>query len=177
MKRQVATLAIAFSILGAVAPLLDGAVIPVLTATPALGGCITETFYAVTGTNQRVPFRNVPVFKNGPGGTVSASRSYSGTASYAVVAGAETEVGAVLAKAKVSISAALTQTNSTTTTVTYSRNITSRKYGRLQYVSWGKRVAWRKSRVTANCKSTLISSGTIDFPANQEGWYYWETST
>lgn len=85
MKRQVATLAIAFSILGAVAPLPDGAVIPVLTATPALAGCITETFYAVTGTNQRVPFRNVPVFKNGPGGTVSASRSYSGTASYAVV--------------------------------------------------------------------------------------------
>ena len=153
-------------------------VIPVLTATPALAACPTGVSYGVTSTPRHVPFGGLPTFKNGPAGRntfITVSRSYSGSASYSVVAGAETEVGAVLAKAKVTISASLTQTNSTSTTLQFSSQITPGKYGNAQYVSWGNRVVWKKYRNNANCTATYLSGGTIDFPSNSEGWRYWET--
>lgn len=54
---------------------------------------------------------------------MTVARSYSGTASASVTAGAESEVGTVLAKAKVSISATLTGTNGTTATSTCTQNV------------------------------------------------------
>jgi hypothetical protein len=119
----------------------------------------------------------MPTFKNGPGGTMTVSRSYSGTAGYIVTAGTSAEVGAVLVKAKVEISASLTTSNSTTATNTYTRKITSGKYGNAQYVSWGTIVKWQKIRINTNCSKTPLSSGTIRYPSTAEGWYYWETSS
>jgi hypothetical protein len=148
-----------------------------LVAGPAHAACPYEILYALSSTNNRMPFSGVPTFKNGPGGKMIVSRSYSGSVSFQVTAGAETEVGAVLAKAKVSISASLSTSNSTSTTNTYERNITAGKYGHAQYVSWGKTVSYRKSRVNSNCTTTLLATGTIKFPSTSEGWYYWETSS
>jgi hypothetical protein len=158
------------------AAIAAGGVLPVVTATPAHAACPTGIVYGVSSTPRRIPFRNVVTYKDGKGGTLSVARSYSGTASYAVVAGAESEVGAVLAKAKVTISAAVEKTNYTGTTNTYTHRIKAGKYGNARYVSWGKRVHWRKYRNNANCTSTFLGSGTIDFPTTTEGWFYWETS-
>ena len=151
----------------------------VVTAPPAGATRCGEAgaFYRVSGTNTRMPFKDVPTFKDGPGGKIIVSRSYSGSVSYGVVAGAESEVGAVLAKAKVSISASLTKTNSTTTTHTYERKITAGKYGNVRYVSWGKRVAWTKKKERLDCTVATLAKGVIRFPATKEGWYYWETNS
>lgn len=135
------------------------------------------SYYTVSATNTRMPFKNVPVFKDGPGGKIIVSRAYSGSVSYGVVAGAESEVGAVLAKAKVSISASLTKTNTTQTTHTYERRITKGKFGNVRYVSWGKRVAWKKKKERLDCSVAVLAKGVIRFPAQKEGWFYWETNS
>src|SRR4051794_32245596 len=129
------------STLSAVAILMS---LMVFGAPAASAACPTDIRYSLTSSAVRVPFSGVPVFKNGPGGSVDATRSYSGTASYQVTVGAESEVGAIFAKAKVSISASLTLSNTTGTTITYHHKITAGKYGHLQYVSWGKKVNWKK---------------------------------
>lgn len=137
-----------------------------------------EIGYSVSAVDTRVPFKRVPVFKNGPGGSVSATRGYSGTATYSVTAGAESEVGAVLAKAKVSVSASLTKSNTTDTTITYNHAIPRGKYGNLQYVSWGKRVSWTKYQINSNCTGTrTLATGKINFPSTAEGWFYWTTTS
>lgn len=145
------------------------------TAPPASAACGGDFFYTVQATSVRMPFKGMPIFKNGPGGTVTTSRSTSKSVSYGVVAGAESEVGAVLAKAKVSISASLTRTNSTSVVNTYSRKISRGKYGNLQYVSWAKRVTWQKKKERLDCSIDVRARGVIKFPTIKEGWYYWET--
>ena len=136
------------------------------------------TYYTITSSSAtRIPFKSIPTFKNGPGGTLSVTKDYTGSASFQVTAGAETEVGAVLAKAKVSVSASLTLSNSSSVTNNYSHKITSGKYGHAQYVSWGRTVNWKKYYIDALCRTTTKATGTIKFPSSEEGWYYWETSS
>jgi hypothetical protein len=53
----------------------------VATAQPA-AACPSGPFYALTGSTVRIPFKNVPKFRNGPGGTITVSRHYSGTATF-----------------------------------------------------------------------------------------------
>lgn len=146
------------------------------TAGSAQASCPDDTFYTVRGTATYVPFRDLPTFKDGRGGTLSVTKDFTKTASYQVTAGAETEVGAILAKAKVSISASLTKTNSSSVTHNYSHKISSDKYGHVQYVAWGKTVYWKKYRDTPQCTTVLLASGTIKFPSTSEGWRYWETN-
>jgi len=145
------------------------------TAQPAYA-CPSSEFYDVRGSATHVPFKDLPTFKDGRGGTISVTKDFTKTSSYQVTAGAESEVGAVLAKAKVSISASLTKTNSSTVTHNYSHKISPNKYGHAQYVSWGKTVHWKKYRYNYSCQQMLISSGTIKYPSNSEGWRYWETA-
>ena len=147
--------------------------------TPQLAhaGCPTDTYYSVRGSATYVPFKGIPTFKDGRGGTLSVTKDYTKSASYQVTAGAESEVGAVLAKAKISISASLTRTNSSTITHNYSHNISPDKYGHAQYVAWGKKVTWVKYRDTPSCTTQVLGRGVIKFPTNSEGWRYWETNT
>lgn len=151
--------------------------VPIASAPAAVAGCPYEIYYSVSGKTVRMPFRGVPTFKDGPGGTITVSRTYSGSVTFRVEVGAESEVGVILARAKASIKASLEKTNTTGTTHTYSHNIRAGRYGHVQYVSWGKRVTWAKYRVNGNCTSTLITAGVIRFPSTEEGWYYWETTT
>ena len=148
-------------------------------ATPqeAHARCPYDVRYSVRGTSTHVPFRGIPVFKDGRGGTLSVTKDYTKSASYQVTAGAESEVGAVLAKAKVSVSASLTRTNSSTVTHNYSHRITKGKYGHAQYVAWGKKITWVKYVDTEQCTTKVVGRGTIKFPTSSEGWRYWETTT
>ncbi|SDT37952.1 hypothetical protein SAMN04488543_4048 [Friedmanniella luteola] len=139
--------------------------------------CPYDIRYSVKGTSTYVPFKGIPTFKDGRGGTLSVSKDFTKSASYQVTAGAETEVGAVLARAKVSVSASLTRTNSSTVTHNYSHRISKGKYGHAQYVAWGKKVTWVKYIDTEQCTVKVAGRGTIKFPTNQEGWRYWETAS
>ena len=139
--------------------------------------CVTHTNYLLKSKGVRLPFTGVPTFKNGPGGTMIVSRSYSGSVSAQVVAGAETEVGAVLARATAQLSTSLARTNSTASTNTYERRISKDKYGNARYVSWGQDVSYQKFRINRDCSRTTLATGRIQYPSNAEGWYYWETAS
>lgn len=147
-------------------------------SAPLAGCCVSQTKYAITNSSPvRMRFSDVPTFRNGPGGTLSVTRSYSGSTTFTITVGASIDVGPVLAQAKLSVDASLMKSNSTSATNTYSRKITAGKFGNVQYVSYGKRVSFRKYRLNADCSTTtLTSSGSITYPSSVEGWYYWETS-
>lgn len=147
-------------------------------SAPAAGCCVSQTKYSITSSSPvRTRFSEVPTFRNGPGGTLSVTRSYSGSTTFSIAVGASIDVGPVLAQAKMSVDASLTQSNSTSATNTYSRKITAGKFGNVQYVSYGKKVNFRKYRLNADCSTTtLTSGGSITYPSSVEGWYYWETS-
>jgi hypothetical protein len=139
--------------------------------------CVTHTNYSLTSRGIRMPFSGVPTFKNGPGGKMIVARSYSGSVSAQVVVGAETEVGAVLARATAHLSTSLAKTNSTASTNTYERHISRDKYGNAKYVSWGEEVAYKKFRINRDCSRTTLATGRIQYPSESEGWYYWETGS
>ncbi len=139
--------------------------------------CVTQSDYSLTSKGVRMPCTGVPTFKNGPGGKMVVARSYSGSVSAQVVAGAETEVGAVLARATAHLSTSLAQTNSTASTNTYERYISRDMYGNARYVSWGQEVSYKKFRINRDCSRTTLATGRIQYPSDSEGWYYWETGS
>lgn len=166
---------------GVLLALLAGPVAVATTAGPALAMCESNSGLSVHATNVRMPFRNIPVWKDGRGGQLEVSRSYSSSVSASVTVGAEAEIDAVFEKAKVSISASIEKTNSTSSTHTYSHHISAGKFGHAQYVSWGKRVRWDRwhtyTKTGGGCGVMIDKSGVIRFPTSSEGWYYWETSS
>lgn len=158
----------------------------VLVATPvvavgsshaAFAGCPPETTYRLSASSIRMPVKGIPTFRDGRGGEIEVSRSFSGETSFQVTAGAETEAGAILAKAKVSVSASLTRTTGKVTSHTYRHTISRGKFGNARYVTYGKRIKWAKYRTMPTCKTTRTASGTINFPTRTVGWYYWETNS
>ncbi len=161
------------AVLGSAALLSSG--LFAVTASPA-GACPRVAYYGVTSSPVRIGFSGVPHFKNGRGGEVTGTRSTNKSVSFQVTAGAESEVGAVLAKAKVSVSASLTKSQSTDVIISYRHKIPAGKFGHLKYVSYGKKIVWKKYLYDGACKQHVIGSGTINFPTNAEGWYYWTTN-
>ncbi|WP_327739867.1 hypothetical protein OG749_44450 [Streptomyces nojiriensis] len=117
-------------------------------------------------------------FKDGPGGTMVVRVERSGKVLREVSAGGEVEVSGIVAKAKVSISAKIGTETGITVGHEYRRNVTSGKYGHLQYGSWGYSVKWAKYETSADrCGKKLLKSGTAKLPTSEVGWNYWETSS
>ncbi|MGA5239455.1 hypothetical protein ACPCAI_30710 [Streptomyces cinereoruber] len=117
-------------------------------------------------------------FKDGPGGTMVVKVEKSGKVQREVSAGGEVEVSGIVAKAKVSISASIGTEVGISIGHEYRRNVTSGKYGHLQYGSWGYSVKWAKYETSADrCGKKLIKSGTAKLPTSEVGWNYWETSS
>ncbi|PJI85530.1 hypothetical protein [Luteimicrobium subarcticum] len=148
------------------------------SVTPDANCCIPDSYSITSSSTTRVPFTGtgLKIFRDGPGGTLTVSHSYSGTASASTTVGGSVEIGAVWAKAKVEVSGTIVESNSTSDTNTYSHNITSGKYGNVQYVSYGYKVNFKKVHTSTTC-STTTTTGTITYPSTTEGWYYWETSS
>jgi hypothetical protein len=165
-----------------IASLISALVVPGLTAiasaTPAHAACADQgTYYSIKShTAYNVPYIGVPTFKDGPGGSITVSRIYSGTAKASVTAGAEAEAGVVLAKAKASISITLGMEFTVSTQHSYTRKITKGKYGHVQYVSYGQKLTYTKTVIDAKCATKSYSRWAI-FPSTEEGWRYWETSS
>ncbi|MEU1594279.1 hypothetical protein ABZ468_15795 [Streptomyces sp. NPDC005708] len=116
-------------------------------------------------------------FKDGPGGTITASVTRATTITYSVSASLEVSASYLFASAKASVSGSITKSVAVTTGHTYSHNINARKYGNLQYGSNGYQVSWESNRTNPNCTVTTLASGTAKLPASSVGWHYWETSS
>ncbi|SOD76769.1 hypothetical protein SAMN06272781_4623 [Streptomyces sp. 1222.2] len=109
--------------------------------------------------------------------TVSVTKS--GTITAEVTGTIEAEANLVIAAAKSSISYKISGSVTVATGHTYAHNVARRKYGHLQYGSWGYKVSWEKYRRKGNgCGgATLIDSGTATLPTKETGWKFWETSS
>jgi hypothetical protein len=159
------------------ATILSAAGLAVGSAGTASASCPSDVHYSLKSSSTYLPFKHIPTFKDGKGGTLSVTKDFTSSASYQVTVGAESEAGAIFAKAKVSVSASITKTNTSTVTHNYSHHISRNKYGHAQYVAWSKKITWTKWRDTPQCTSQKIGSGVIVFPTSSEGWRYWETSS
>jgi hypothetical protein len=124
--------------------------------------------------NYLIPFTGV--FKDGPGGNISVSVTSSGSVSSTATVAAGVTVGGVVAEARVDVSASITTSTTITVGHTYTRNITSGKYGNAQYGSWGYNIGWTRYHNFSNCTSSAVSSGTGKMTTGSVGWKYWETS-
>lgn len=140
-----------------------------------------QTWIEITSKkNYHVPsWWNGTSYKDGPGGSMTVSVTKGGTLGMEISAGAEAEASVVLAKAKTSVSVKVVGSVTITTGHTYSHNISSHKYGHLQYGSWGYKISWKKWRRKGDgCGSpTLVKSGTATLPTKETGWKYWETAS
>jgi hypothetical protein len=117
-------------------------------------------------------------YKDGPGGTITASVTRTATISATLSSSAEVSASEIIASAKVSVSASVTGSVSIAVGHTYSHNISANKYGNLQYGTWGYKVNWKKSRTNGNCQGeTTLATGTATLPTDSLGWKYWETSS
>ncbi|MDI5966842.1 hypothetical protein [Streptantibioticus silvisoli] len=120
-------------------------------------------------------------WKAGPGGTISetvtSAKTISGTFSVSVGDKADVSLGVLTDEAKIDISASVTGSTTVTTGHTYSHNITSNKYGNLQYGSYGYKFSWKKWVTSGSCTTTTQASGTAILPTTTTGWKYWETSS
>lgn len=151
---------------------------PAGAASASTDACPVETLYAITSnTSYHMRGTGLPIFKDGPGGTMTGSVSAATSVSATMTVGASVELGNVIARAKVQVSASLTASVGITIGHSYTHTITAGKYGNMQYGSWGQQVNWTKYQDNANCTTTTLATGTARIPSTSVGWKYWETTS
>ena len=119
-------------------------------------------------------------WKNGPGGTVSASRESTQSASMSVSMSVSVSYSAIVAEAEATFGVDATVSGSRSETVGYSRTISSSsRYGHVQFGNWGHKMGVKKYYVGSACTVTSSYVGTVTkMPsANSWGYRYWETTT
>jgi hypothetical protein len=117
-------------------------------------------------------------FKDGPGGSMTVSVNTASTLSGTVTGTTESQIGFILAKAKLTVSASVTKSVTITKGHQYSHNVSSNKYGHLQYGSWGYSIKWTEYINNGPaCLSHVYKRGTATLPVKEVGWRYWETSS
>lgn len=167
-----------------------------LASTLAIGGVFTSTANAAPTDDTIKPMacidkgwhysmsglrdKHLPTgthWKSGPGGQVEAAKERSQTASLSVSMGVSVSASTLVVEAEQSygINASVSTTRSET--YKYSRNISSGKYGHLQFGNWGWGMNVRKYYVNHACDVTKSYRGTVNkMPsANTWGYRYWET--
>ncbi|MGW3814781.1 hypothetical protein [Streptomyces sp. NPDC005046] len=159
-------------------------VIPVVAGAAPASAVVTPrrtcpTTYGVLITSHhpyRLPARGA-YFKDGPGGTISASVTRSSTITYSLSTSLEVETSVFFASAKAAVHASVTKSVAVTRGHTYSHGIHAHKYGNLQYGSNGFKVGWQSNRTNPNCSTTVLKTGTAKLPVSSVGWKFWETSS
>lgn len=119
-------------------------------------------------------------WKNGPGGTVSASRESTQSASMTVSMSVSVSYSAIVVEAEGTFGIDATVSGSRSETMGYSRTISSNsRYGHLQFGNWGYKMGLKKYYVNSACDVTSSYVGTVTkMPsANTWGYRYWETTT
>jgi hypothetical protein len=152
-------------------------VVQVAAESSAHAMCPPDYWYSiVSSSSYHIPAAG-QYFKDGPGGTMTASVTASSTISASGTVTAGATVSGIVAEAKLEVSATIGTSQTITVGHTYSHTITPGKYGNMQYGSWGYKLSWEYWRDNGNCTSTRLSSGTnFTAPTNAVGWRYWETT-
>jgi hypothetical protein len=152
--------------------------IDVVAASPASAACSPEKDYSITKkTSYHLPAPGTH-FKDGPGGTITASVTKATTVSASATVSAGASVKGIVAEAKIEVSGTVTRSKTITIGHTYTHNISKKKYGHLQYGSWGYQLSWKYERQNGNCTFTTLASGTnAKVPTSVIGWKYWQTSS
>ncbi|MER7490338.1 hypothetical protein ABTY20_31530 [Streptomyces sp. NPDC126497] len=139
-----------------------------------------KTWYAITSKKAvHVPsWWNGTSFKDGPGGKMLVKVEKAGKISAEIGTSGEAEFDAVIAKAKVTVSAKIAAEVGITTGHTYEHVIPAKRYGHLQYGSWGYKISWTKYKTSADrCGKVKIKSGSGKTPTKETGWRWWHTAT
>src|SRR5690349_20154154 len=108
-------------------PLLLGSIVAVeAVASPAMAGCLEPNSYSISSsTGVHVPFG--PYFKDGPGGSMTASVTVAGTIGATATVSAGATVSGIVAEARVEVSASITVSTTVTIGHTYTHAITAHK--------------------------------------------------
>lgn len=156
-------------------PTITGAAPAMATITPK--SCPVDYGVGITShKSYRLPAAGA-YFKDGPGGTMTVSVTKATTITYSLSTSLEISASYLFAAAKASVSGSITKSVAVTKGHTYSHDITSKKYGNMQYGSNGYKVGWKSTRTNPNCTSTTLATGTAKLPASSVGWHYWETNS
>jgi hypothetical protein len=152
-------------------------------ATASIEGPITVQGCVDAGTHYRLyGYKKVHkgigfVFKNGPGGNVTASRQTSLAVSMKVSMNASFSAGAILAKAETQFGIEVQATATFAETQQYSRNIPDNKYGSIQWGNWGQAMGVEKYVLNSSCRTTSRVYGTVNFMPSVWTWGYKYTET
>lgn len=116
-------------------------------------------------------------WKNGPGGTATASRETSMTATLELSAQFEVAAGVLVSEARSTFGIKATASASVKETLGFSHAISPHRYGHLQFGNWGNRMTVTRTTVNASCRVTNQQTGSVVMPSVQSwGYRYWETS-
>lgn len=117
------------------------------------------------------------VFKNGPGGHVSSTIEYNFTASATVSVSTGASANIVVAEANATFGVSGGVSVSLGQSWTYSHDISSNKYGNMQFGNWGWKVSVKKEIWNTACQY-VVYNGSARIPSiNIWGFRYWETSS
>ncbi|QKW10909.1 hypothetical protein HUT18_15310 [Streptomyces sp. NA04227] len=130
-------------------------------------------------TNYHIPsWWNGTSYKDGPGGTMKVKVEKSGKIAVEVSGSVEASTNAIIAKAKATFGLKVTAEVGITVGHEYSRDIPEKKYGHLQYGTWGYKVNWTKYATSGDgCGKVKRGSGTAKLPTKEVGWRFWTTNT
>ena len=118
-----------------------------------------------------------PVYKDGPGGTMTLARITAETVSTSVSGTGGVTASFAVVEAKAEISATSVTSMAWTSSHQYSRNINSNKYGNAQYGSWGHTATWERYYELPDCTKTQRRTGGVRIANTSQGFRYWETSS
>lgn len=149
----------------------------VVTMPPAQASLCEGSYFYEVSSPKDIKMKAGPAYKDGPGGTISASVTKATTITSSASVSAGATLKGIIAEAKVEVSASITKSNSVTVGHAYSHKIKKDKYGHLQYVVWGKRVNWKYIYESKSCHRTTKASGKAKLTTKEEGWYFWQTSS
>ncbi|MFE7395181.1 hypothetical protein [Streptomyces sp. NPDC057557] len=117
-------------------------------------------------------------FKDGPGGSMRVSVEKAGKIGVEVSGTGGVSASVVLAEVKAEFTAKVVLEVGVTVGHSYTHAIPAKKYGHMQYGSWGRKVSWAKYKTSSDrCSKVKIGSGTAKLPTNSTGWRYWETNS
>lgn len=116
-------------------------------------------------------------YKDGKGGTISVEVTKSSSVSSQWGTTVEAEIGALFAKVKSNVTYSAVRETTSGIGHTYSKKISSKKYGHVRYGSWAKEVSWRGVYRWSNCREEVRESGVATVATDSHGFDYWETNS
>ncbi|MEW2524866.1 hypothetical protein [Streptomyces sp. NPDC047071] len=139
-----------------------------------------KQWYKVTSKkNYHVPsWWNGTLYKDGPGGTMKVKVEKAGKISIELSGSIEASANAIIAKSKATYGIKVVGEVGISVGHEYSHDIPGRKYGHLQYGSWGYKTKWTKYETSADrCGKVKLGSGSAKLPTKSTGWRFWTTSS